>query len=451
MATKGQGKVKLVDPINEPKKITGIGTKFLTEFKPEERITLTDNAGSAKIEKVLSDTELLIQSEIKGTKALEMLTSADGSLYKRFPHMDQDQTYKEVYYRLNNGECIGIFPEGGSHDRTEMLPLKVGVFLMALGAVHNNPGLDVKIVPTGLNYFHPSKFRSRAVIEFGNPIDIPPELVAQYAKGGEEKRQACDDLLETISEALKGVTINTPDYETMQLIQAGRRLYRQGKYRLSMSQQVELTRRFVKGYFLYKDRPDVVELRDHIIEYNKSLRYYGIRDHQVGTMQMGRLKALALFLWRSLWLIFTGLAALPGTVLNIPVFVATGIYSKKKARQALAESTVKVRARDVIASWKVLIALGLVPALYIFYSIMAVVIVRRRPQWLPDILQPMTQWSKFYVFLANIISLSVISSWSLAFGEHAMDILKSLRPMCLTLVLGQHHSKKLAEGTRSLV
>jgi len=27
---------------------------------------------------------------------------------------------------LNEGKCFAIFPEGGSHDRTDLLPLKAG-------------------------------------------------------------------------------------------------------------------------------------------------------------------------------------------------------------------------------------------------------------------------------------------------------------------------------------
>ncbi|KAJ1914474.1 Glycerol-3-phosphate/dihydroxyacetone phosphate acyltransferase [Mycoemilia scoparia] len=452
LAKKGSGRVRITDIENEPLKVTGIDgtTKFTKEFGPNFRIMLPNNAGTAKVERVESDDVLYLSAEIKDPKAVEMITSEQGTPYKSVPHLDQDTTYKEVYERLDNGECIGIFPEGGSHDRTQMLPLKVGVSLMALGAMSVNPNLDVKIVPTGLNYFHPSKFRSRAVVEFGNPVDIPPELVEKYKNGGQDKRDACNTLLEIISENLKNVTLNTPDYETLKLIQAGRRLYQPGKYRLSMPQQVELTRRFVKGYFNYKDMPEVVELRDRIMEYNQALKYYGIKDHQAANLRMGRLTALFLFLWRLFCLGAMGLAALPGTVLNIPVFVMTGIYSKRKAREALAESTVKVRARDVVATWKVLIALGLIPSLYIFYSITAIFLVRKKPHWFPELLQPMAQWGTFYAFVANIVNLSVISSLSLAFGEQAIDILKSLRPLCLTLVLGQQQTKKLAEFREQL-
>ena len=43
--------------------------------------------------------------------------------------------YEYVWQSLSQNECIGIFPEGGSHDRTDLLPLKAGVCIMALGAM----------------------------------------------------------------------------------------------------------------------------------------------------------------------------------------------------------------------------------------------------------------------------------------------------------------------------
>ena len=47
--------------------------------------------------------------------------------------------FKSVYDCLNKGEIIGIFPEGykfkirGSHDNPDLLPIKAGICIMALG------------------------------------------------------------------------------------------------------------------------------------------------------------------------------------------------------------------------------------------------------------------------------------------------------------------------------
>lgn len=164
---------------------------------------------------------------------------------------------------------------GGSHDRTDLLPLKAGVTIMALGAMASNPDLQVKIVPVGLSYFHAHKFRSRAVVEFGAPLDIPSELVGEFKQGGKDKRAACGKLLDIIYEGLKTVTIRTPDFETLmvrlscrfsvvdesddpsflpQVIQAARRLYKSPGQSLSLGQIVELNKRFIEGYLHYQVR-----------------------------------------------------------------------------------------------------------------------------------------------------------------------------------------------------
>lgn len=86
---------------------------------------------------------------------------------------------------------------------------------MALGSMSTDPDLAIKIVPVGLSYFHPHKFRSRAVVEFGAPMNVPRELVDEFGRGGKEKREACGKLLELIYAGLKTVTLRTPDFETM--------------------------------------------------------------------------------------------------------------------------------------------------------------------------------------------------------------------------------------------
>jgi glycerol-3-phosphate O-acyltransferase/dihydroxyacetone phosphate acyltransferase len=86
---------------------------------------------------------------------------------------------------------------------------------MALSAMAENEHLDVKIVPVGLNYFHPHRFRSRAVVSYGAPITISREMVNKYKEGGPSKREAIAKLLEEGYDGLKSVTVNAPKYETM--------------------------------------------------------------------------------------------------------------------------------------------------------------------------------------------------------------------------------------------
>ena len=88
-----------------------------------------------EVKEIVSDSKLIVNWIPKDARDLLMRdekrenTAVD---YKIFPHLDQSKVYQAVNDRLNAGECIGIFPEGGSHDRAEMLPLKAGVTIMVV-------------------------------------------------------------------------------------------------------------------------------------------------------------------------------------------------------------------------------------------------------------------------------------------------------------------------------
>lgn len=95
------------------------------------------------------------------------------------------------------------------------MPLKAGVSIMALGAMANDPNCQVKIVPVGLSYFHAHRFRSRAVVEFGSAMDVPPEFVEMFKQGGTQKREAIAKFLDLIYSGLRTVTVRAPDYDTL--------------------------------------------------------------------------------------------------------------------------------------------------------------------------------------------------------------------------------------------
>ncbi|RKP26631.1 hypothetical protein SYNPS1DRAFT_13938, partial [Syncephalis pseudoplumigaleata] len=427
LARKGSGRIQLPDRYGEPTRITGTGTRFTSQLQIGWSIALPQNRGSAVVAEIVSDTELRITKEFKELAALESLTAPNGTPYKVMPHVDQSEVYRMVHERLTSGGCIGIFPEGGSHDRAEMLPLKAGVTVMALGAMAAHPGLDVKIVPVGLNYFHPDRFRSRAVVEFGNAITVDPALVERFKEGGERKREACAKLLDTIYTSLKSVTINCPDYETLMVVQAARRLYQPPvKRRLRDTARVlRLQRRLVEGYLKMKDHPAVIEVRERVLAYNTLLSYYGLRDHQVRNTTLDFTRAFQLWSWRLITLILMAVVVLPGLIINLPCALLATIISKRKAKEALAASSVKIKGRDVLATWKILVALGFVPISYLFYA--GIIFVQAiRWHW------PL-QWQLGAPLLA-LWAFPVISYLSILFGERGADIYKSLRPLTLALV-----------------
>ncbi|KAJ9050627.1 Glycerol-3-phosphate/dihydroxyacetone phosphate acyltransferase [Entomophthora muscae] len=311
---------------------------------------------------------------------------------------------------------------------------------MSLGAMAANPDLDVKIVPCGLNYFHPDQFRSRAVVDYGKPISIPKEMVEQFKQGGETKRAAGTKLLGIVTDALKDVTLTAPDYKTLKVIQAIRRLYRPPHRKLKIGQVVELNRRLVEGYLHFQSDPRIQNLSDYVTEYNQQLETFGIRDHQVQTTKMNRLRATLRFFRRVILLLILSCLSLPGVFLNFPIYMAANIVSKRKQKEALATSTVKIAARDVISSWKILIGLGLGPTLYSFYSFLAYM-------FLPPAGTPF--YTRVLYFLGTLFAMPIGSYCCLQFGERGLDIYRSLPPL-FAVMCGSSFIKELQETRERL-
>lgn len=447
------GMVYLPDPINDPTLVRGVGTKFgqgegeiqgMLFLPSSKKVT----GASVEIAEIISPEEIRIKRPLKGKLAMQQMTGRDdidekgnfanrdvkgpapgyqGTKYKLAPHIDQTKVYEAVFARLLNNGCVGIFPEGGSHDRTELLPLKAGVAIMALGTLAENPDCGLKIVPVGMNYFHAHKFRSRAVVEFGAPFEIPRHLVELYRNN--QRREAIGQVLDTVYQALSSVTVSAQNLDTLMMIQAARRLYNPTGKKLPLPVVVELNRRLAMGYERYKTDERITSLSGGVKEYNSQLRYLNLKDHQVQYANMSLIKVIFLFILRSTKLFLLTVATIPGLLLFSPVFVATKIISRKKAKTALAGSTVKIRGRDVMATWKILVALGFAPMLYHFYSILLVV-----KTWHDRLWGHVPGWVPLWVVYFAVWPLMVaITFAALRFGEVGVDIFKSLRPLLLCL------------------
>lgn len=208
-----------------------------------------------------------------------------------------------------------------------------------------------------------------------------------------------------------------------------RRLYKPAHKKLPLPAVIELNRRLVTGYTHFKNDPRIIHLRTSVTNYNRQLRLLGLRDHQVEYAHFSIPKVMATLAYRSAKLVVLGLGALPGFILFLPVFIASKIISIQKAREALLGSTVKIQGRDVMATWKLLVALAFAPVLYNAYVILFCWWTAKHrffglmPDWMPTIGVALFGWILF----------PAITFAALRFGEIGMDIFKSLRPLMLSL------------------
>lgn len=104
------------------------------------------------------------------------------------------------------GSVMGIFPEGKSHDATQLALVRSGAARLALQAVAAG-ATDLKIVPVGLNYERKERFRTAVWIKVGRPIDAGRWL---QMHGGDEHR-AMRTLTQEIGARLKHCVTHLDD------------------------------------------------------------------------------------------------------------------------------------------------------------------------------------------------------------------------------------------------
>jgi len=383
--------------LNGTKTVRGKATSFASEAHPGSQIMVSvlDQETALKVHEVISDTELTLSAEGP---------MMDGECkFKIMPKVDQSSMYDAVFQCLDEGKCLGIFPEGGSHDRTDLLPLKAGVAIIALDA-YKKHHLRVPIVPVGLNYFRGHHFRGRVVVEFGAPIHIDDSL---YEMNETNKRGATEALLKIVTTGMRSAIVPVPDYRTLQFIYMVRRLYQPDGLKLGNLGTMDLNRRFAEGIrriapgllqavdaseegeddtgslkSLSINEDDAAlpaksteemsefyrrmdELRSDLLAYMVTLKQLGLRDHQIMQIQwwgidhlVGRVLYVTLML---------GLGAIPQLMFNLPVGLVARAWASTEQKKALKASSVKLAARDVLMSYKIIYCLMLVPILYFFY------------------------------------------------------------------------------------
>jgi len=332
-----------------------------------------------------------------------------------------------VLSKLASGGAIAIFPEGGSHDRTDLLPLKVGVSLISYSAMED--GLNVPIVPVGLNYFRGHRFRGRVIVEFGRPTYVDPNTLVDYQKGGLTKRKVCTQLLEKVEDSMRGVIVSCPDYESLQMIHTARRLYR-SKFSTDSEKQ-DLSRRFAEGYkrllLVTKGNPPAkwLDLQNRINRYQKDLNELGIRDYQVHGLVSEQnetdgdtvLREMRLPFRIAELILLSLLALVPTLFLNLPVGLIAKLYANRRRKKALAASKVKVKGMDVLLSEKVLLCIVLVPSLWLLYGLA---------------LFHFTDLDESAIALV-IFSLPLFSYMGIVTAEAGMVDLKDLKPHLMRL------------------
>eukprot|EP00658_Telonema_sp_P-2_P013635 TRINITY_DN15169_c0_g2_i5.p1 TRINITY_DN15169_c0_g2~~TRINITY_DN15169_c0_g2_i5.p1 ORF type:complete len:493 (+),score=85.30 TRINITY_DN15169_c0_g2_i5:142-1620(+) len=413
--------------------VTGHGTQFTKEFAKGDLIWIGEGplAGeSAPVLEIVTDSQILTKTALSPTDA--------PLSFKQSQHIDQSSMFGAVSEELASGGFVGVFPEGGSHDRTSLLPFKAGIAVMALKTLVKHPETPLRIVPVGLNYSNADRFRSTVFVEFGDPIQVPTDILEKYKAGGSSKVEAGNQMLEIIQEAHHDVTIQVEDEETRKLLWGLRRIYASGvseRDKLAMQPasaeeqrrtRFQIMRSLADGYARVQHLPAVQSLVTKVRKYHTLLEAYGVRDHQVAHRLSSRSPVTEILLWRLLIIATASVFCVPGLVLASPCVIVSRIVSTRKAAEALKGSTVKIEGRDVVATWKLMISLVFVPLLHTVYTLL---VARFGGEALATV----------YFFFMPFVSF-----FSIKMFEDFFALIRSLKPL-LMVMLSRDQAERLVD------
>lgn len=245
---------------------------------------------------------------------------------------------------------VAIFPEGATHDEPQLLELRAGAArLFELAQDDGDPAL----VPVGLHYERKHAFRSRALIVFYPPVDLPEDL--RPDRGGaippdpdsDRDREATEEtfvdrLTGLIQQHLIEVTRPTESWELHRAMEQVRSLVRaeqaarEGVPRLRRAPMQERDAGFARVWAGYRRQraidPGVVDrLVARVTRYREALRLLGLNDRDLDGAPLGRTvwRVILLCAEALLMLLLLPTVVLIGNLVNLPAALLVGFGAKK--------------------------------------------------------------------------------------------------------------------------
>ncbi|MGH9273272.1 MAG: 1-acyl-sn-glycerol-3-phosphate acyltransferase [Acidimicrobiales bacterium] len=121
-----------------------------------------------------------------------------------------EDAFAECHRALVEGDVVAIFPEGTTHDRPRMDPIKTGAARIALGA-RAAGARGLVILPVGLTFPDKVALRSSALVQLGVPIELDVVADGDVGPGDVE---GVRQLTAVIDRGLRAVSPNYDDIET---------------------------------------------------------------------------------------------------------------------------------------------------------------------------------------------------------------------------------------------
>jgi 1-acyl-sn-glycerol-3-phosphate acyltransferase len=192
------------------------------------------------------------------------------------------KAFQKCFDFLSGGGVLLIFPEGTSINERKLRPIKTGTARIALGTEEQHGfNLPLKIVPIGLNYSNPTRFREEVIINIGQPMDVTTYRDAFAANSTEAVFQLTADL----QQRLESLIIVTDDREEDDLVRKIEQIYKKHLEAdpTFIRDELNLTRNIVRAvnYFQEKNPMLVREVKEKIDNYFSTIREFKLSDYLI--------------------------------------------------------------------------------------------------------------------------------------------------------------------------
>lgn len=127
-----------------------------------------------------------------------------------------DKTFEECRSLLRADKTILIHPEATCVQVRRIRPLKKGLARIVFQTAETlNWEKEIYVVPVGLNYSNPRKFRSSILVNFGEPV-LVNQFKSEYQS---DKVRAINDFTRRVESALIATVVNVADHANERLVE----------------------------------------------------------------------------------------------------------------------------------------------------------------------------------------------------------------------------------------
>jgi 1-acyl-sn-glycerol-3-phosphate acyltransferase len=295
---------------------------------------------------------------------------------------------------LAGGKALALFPEGTSHSKPKLEPLKTGAARIALGASAVMPERTprpVSIVPVGLAYANKSTFRSRALIVYGEPLTTPVVVLDEQARAPND---AAERLTASIAKALASVTVQAQTHEVVSLARSTARILAAADRDQQdatdeggeLARLADLERRLAAGYEQLRERePARVERTvQRVRQFEQTLARLGLPVDHPAKLERARAARWTIIRLTSLvWLLLPGLL---GIVVHVVPYRVIDVLAHRVARRHGG-------GEDVLATLKLIAGLLLFPLTWGLLATVAALTLRPIAALATVLVLPITAWA----------------------------------------------------------